>query len=78
MEAPKEERWKTIEEEGFAKLEPYDMEGLMGTLTASTEKDHRLIKDVKIYQIQGGEIVPVTTGWVKAPLIPYEDFDWFK
>ncbi|MFP3975240.1 MAG: ABC transporter substrate-binding protein [Dehalococcoidia bacterium] len=76
MEGPKEQRWKTIEEEGIKKLETYDMEGLTGPLTAPTEKDHRLIKAVKLYQIQEGEKVLLAEP--EAPLVPYEEYEWFE
>ncbi len=69
-----EEAWQAIETHGIQKLN-YDVEGLHGPVVY-TPGDNRLSKSVRIFQIQGGEIVPVT-GWIDAPLVEYEEFDWF-
>ena len=61
---------QAVEEYGFKALDNFDVGGLHGPVTY-TEGDNRLSKSVRIFQIQDGEIVPIT-GWVEAPLIPYE------
>ncbi|MBN2240701.1 MAG: ABC transporter substrate-binding protein [Dehalococcoidales bacterium] len=58
-----------VEEHGFKALDGYDVGGLHGPVSY-TDGDNRLAKSVRVFQVQGGEIVPVT-GWVEAPLIPY-------
>jgi branched-chain amino acid transport system substrate-binding protein len=66
---------QAVEEYGFKKLDNFDAGGLHGPVSY-TPGDNRLSKSVRVFQIQSGEIVPVS-GWVEAPLIKYEDFDWF-
>ena len=61
---------QAVEEYGFKALDNFDVGGLHGPVTY-TEGDNRLSKSVRIFQVQDGEIVPIT-GWVEAPLIPYE------
>jgi len=61
---------QTVEEYGFKKLNNFDVGGLHGPVTY-TPGDNRLSKSVRVFQIQGGELVPIT-GWVEAPLIPYK------
>jgi branched-chain amino acid transport system substrate-binding protein len=58
-----------VEEYGFKKLNNFDVGGLHGPVSY-VEGDNRLSKSVRVFQVQGGELVPVT-GWVEAPLIPY-------
>lgn len=58
-----------IEEYGFKKLKNFDVGGLHGPVSY-VPGDNRLSKSVRVFQVQNGEIVPVT-GWVEAPLIPY-------
>jgi len=60
---------QAVEEYGFKKLNSFDVGGLHGPVTY-TPGDNRLSKSVRIFQVQGGELVPIT-GWVEAPLIPY-------
>jgi len=60
---------QAVEEYGFKKLNNFDAGGLHGPVTY-TPGDNRLSKSVRIFQVQGGELVPIT-GWVEAPLIPY-------
>jgi branched-chain amino acid transport system substrate-binding protein len=60
---------QAVEEYGFKKLNNFDVGGLHGPVSY-TEGDNRLAKSVRIFQVQGGEIVPMT-GWVEAPQIPY-------
>ena len=66
---------QVVEEQGFWKLRNFDVGGLHGPVTYSPG-DNRLSKSVRVFQIQNGKLVPIT-GWVEAPLIRYEDFDWF-
>ena len=61
---------QAVEEYGFKKLNNFDVGGLHGPVSY-TPGDNRLSKSVRVFQVQGGEIVPIT-GWVDAPLIPYE------
>ena len=61
---------QTVEEYGFQKLSNFDVGGLHGPVSY-TPGDNRLSKSVRVFQVQGGEIVPIS-GWVEAPLIPYE------
>ena len=61
---------QAVEEYGFKKLKNFDVGGLHGPVTY-TPGDNRLSKSVRVFQVQNGEIVPIT-GWVEAPLIPYE------
>jgi branched-chain amino acid transport system substrate-binding protein len=69
-----EEAWQAIETQGIQKLN-YDVGGLHGPVVY-TPGDNRLSKSVRIFQIQSGQIVPVT-GWIDAPLVKYEEFEWF-
>lgn len=66
---------QAVEEYGFKKLNNFDAGGLHGPVTYSPG-DNRLSKSVRVFQVQSGEITPVSD-WVEAPLIKYEDFDWF-
>jgi len=61
---------QAVEEYGFKKLDNFDVGGLHGPVTY-TPGDNRLSKSVRVFQILDGEITPIT-GWVEAPLIPYE------
>jgi branched-chain amino acid transport system substrate-binding protein len=69
------ESWRAVETQGIQKLDGYDVGGLHGPVSY-TSGDNRLSKSLRIFQIQSGEITPVTD-WVEAPLIKYEEFDWF-
>ena len=60
---------QAVEEYGFQALNNFDVGGLHGPVSY-TDGDNRLAKSVRIFQVQSGEIVPLT-GWVEAPLIPY-------
>jgi len=64
-----------VEEYGFKGLDNFDPGGLHGPVSYSAG-DNRLAKAVRVFQVNGGEMVP-QTGWVNAPAILYEDFDWF-
>ncbi|UCE98219.1 MAG: ABC transporter substrate-binding protein [Dehalococcoidia bacterium] len=59
-----------VEEQGFKKLDNFDVGGLHGPVSY-TPGDNRLAKSVRVFQVQDGEIVPIT-GWVEAPKIPYQ------
>jgi len=61
---------QAVEEYGFKMLSNFDVGGLHGPVTY-TEGDNRLSKSVRVFQIQSGEIKPIT-GWIEAPQIPYE------
>ncbi len=61
---------QAVEEYGFKMLDNFDVGGLHGPVTY-TEGDNRLSKSVRVFQIQSGEIIPIT-GWIEAPQIPYE------
>ncbi len=69
--------WQATEKNGFMKVTGYDVGGLEGPVDFSDPLDKRGSKSLKIYQIKAGVITAVT-GWVDAPLIKYEDFDWFS
>ncbi len=64
-----------VEEYGIQALNGYDPGGLHGPVSY-TAGDNRLAKSVRVFKVSGGQMDPVT-GWVNAPAIPYEDFDWF-
>jgi len=66
--------WRTLENEGIKKLN-YDVEGLHGPVSYSAG-DNRLAKSVRVFQVQNGVISPVSD-WVEAPVVAYENFDWF-
>ncbi len=66
--------WALVETEGIQKLD-YDVEGLHGPVKY-VPGDNRLSKSVRVFQVQGGEIVPLTD-WIDAPVVEYEKFDWF-
>lgn len=66
---------QVVEAQGFKKLRDFDVGGLHGPVSYSPD-DNRLSKSVRVFQIRGGKLVPIS-GWVEAPLIKYEDFDWF-
>jgi len=68
--------WQAIETQGIQKLQNYDVEGLQGPVSY-TPGDNRLDKSNRVFQIINGKITQLTN-WVEAPLIKYEEFDWFK
>ena len=71
-----EEAWQAIEEHGIKELNNYDVEGLQGPVNYD-EGDNRLSKSLRVFQVQSGEIKAITD-WIEAPIIKYEDFDWFS
>ena len=70
-----EEAWQAVETQGIQKLKDFDVGGLHGPVSY-TPGDNRLSKSVRIFQIQNGKITPVTD-WIEAPVVKYEEFDWF-
>jgi branched-chain amino acid transport system substrate-binding protein len=69
------EAWRAVEEFGIQKLSNYDVGGLHGVVSY-TPGDNRLSKSLRIFQITGGTITPISD-WIQAPVVEYEDFDWF-
>jgi branched-chain amino acid transport system substrate-binding protein len=69
------ESWRAVETQGIQKLNGYDVGGLHGPVSY-TPGDNRLSKSLRIFQIQSGAITPITD-WIEAPLVKYEEFDWF-
>ena len=69
------ESWRALETQGIQKLAGYDVEGLHGPVSY-TPGDNRLSKSLRVFRVQGGNIVPITD-WIEAPVIKYEEFDWF-
>lgn len=67
--------WRIVETQGIQKLKGYDVAGLHGPATY-TPGDNRLNKFNRIYQIVNGKIAKPSK-WIEAPLIKYEEFDWF-
>ncbi len=69
------ESWRAIETQGIQKLKNFDVGGLHGPVSY-TPGDNRLSKSVRVFQIRNGAITPISD-WVEAPMIKYEEFDWF-
>jgi len=67
--------WKALEEQGIQKLKDYDVGGLHGPVSY-TAGDNRLSKSVRVFNVKDGDIVPLTD-WIDAPVVKYEEFDWF-
>jgi branched-chain amino acid transport system substrate-binding protein len=67
--------WKTVESQGIQKLNGYDVGGLHGPVSY-TPGDNRLDKFNRVYKIVGGKIAQ-PSAWVEAPLVKYEQYDWF-
>ncbi len=61
---------QAVEEYGFKKLDNFDVGGLHGP-ASYTPGDNRLSKSVRVFQVQDGELAPIS-GWTEAPLIPYD------
>ena len=71
------EAWQAVEEQGIQKLKDYTAEGLMGgTVRYAGGGDNRLDNYLRLYIIGGGKAVPVSD-WQEAPLIKYEELDWW-
>ncbi|MFC2007683.1 ABC transporter substrate-binding protein [Chloroflexota bacterium] len=69
------ESWRTIETQGIQKLDGYDVGGLHGPVSY-TPGDNRLSKSLRVFQVQGGVITPITD-WIVAPVVKYEEYEWF-
>jgi len=69
--------WQLVEKNGFMNVKGYDVGGLCGPVDFSDPVDKRGSKSVKIFQVKNGEMVALTTDWVDAPSIKYENLDWF-
>jgi branched-chain amino acid transport system substrate-binding protein len=67
--------WRAVETNGIQKLNDYDVGGLQGPVSYD-KGDNRLSKALRIFQVKSGQITPITD-WIEAPLVKYEDFDWF-
>ncbi|MBN2462284.1 MAG: ABC transporter substrate-binding protein [Dehalococcoidia bacterium] len=67
--------WQAVETQGIQKLNNYDVGGLHGPVSY-TVGDNRLDKSNRIYRIVGGKIAE-PSAWVEAPLVKYEEYDWF-
>jgi branched-chain amino acid transport system substrate-binding protein len=69
------ESWQAIELNGIQKVKDFDVGGLHGPVSY-IQGDNRMSKSLRVFQIKNTAITPVT-GWIEAPLIKYEQFDWF-
>jgi branched-chain amino acid transport system substrate-binding protein len=69
------ESWRAVETQGIQKLKNYDVGGLQGPVSY-TAGDNRLTKYNRIYQIINGKIANPSR-WIEAPLVKYEDYEWF-
>ncbi len=67
--------WEAIEKYGFQGLDGYDVGGLQSPVKY-VPGDNRLGKSLRINRVTNGVITAIT-GWVEAPLIKYEEYDWF-
>lgn len=70
------EAWRATEMNGFRNVKGYDVTGLHGPVDFSNPEDRRGSKSVKVFQVKNGAITAITD-WIDAPLIKYEDFEWF-
>jgi len=69
------ESWRAMETQGIQKLRNFDVGGLHGPVSY-TPGDNRLSKSVRVFQVKNGVITPVSD-WVEAPLVKYEEYEWF-
>jgi branched-chain amino acid transport system substrate-binding protein len=69
------ESWRAVEKQGIQKLNGYDVGGLHGPVVY-TAGDNRLSKSLRVFQVRSGAITPISD-WIEAPLVKYEEFDWF-
>jgi branched-chain amino acid transport system substrate-binding protein len=67
--------WQAIEQYGIQKLDGYDVEGLQPPVSY-TPGDNRLSKSLRIFQAHQGNLTAITD-WIEAPLVKYEEYDWF-
>ena len=75
LAAGDEDAWALLENEGIKKLSNYDVDGLHGPVSY-TAGDNRLAKSVRVLVVKDGEF-DALTGWIDAPVVKYEDYDWF-
>jgi branched-chain amino acid transport system substrate-binding protein len=68
--------WKAVEEQGIQKLSGTTINGLIPSGISYIAGDNRLSRSFKIFKITNGEIKAIT-GWQEAPLVKYEEYDWF-
>jgi len=71
------EAWRCVEMNGFRKLKDFSPGGLTGPVDFTDDYDRRGAKNFRLFQVQSGKIVPITD-WFPAPVIKYEEFEWFK
>jgi len=69
------ESWRAIETQGIQKLKDFDV-GELQPPVSYTQGDNRLAKSVRVFQVKNGVITPISD-WVEAPMVKYEEFDWF-
>jgi branched-chain amino acid transport system substrate-binding protein len=67
--------WRAVETKGIQKLSNFDVGGLQGPVSY-TPGDNRLAKSLRIFQVKNG-VISAVSGWTEAPLVKYEEFDWF-
>jgi branched-chain amino acid transport system substrate-binding protein len=67
--------WAAVEQYGIQALDGYDVEGLQPPVKYTTG-DNRLSNLLRIFQIDNGTMSAVTD-WIEAPLVKYEEYDWF-
>jgi branched-chain amino acid transport system substrate-binding protein len=67
--------WRAVEKQGIQKLKGYDVGGLQSPVSY-TPGDNRLGNSLRIFQVKQGVITAITD-WIEAPLVKYEEFDWF-
>lgn len=69
--------WQAVEEQGIKKLEGYTAEGLAGgPMRYAGNGDNRLNNYLRLHQVVDAQAVAVTD-WLEAPLVKYEDLDWW-
>jgi branched-chain amino acid transport system substrate-binding protein len=69
------ESWRALETSGIRKLKDFDVAGLHGPVSY-VSGDNRLSKSLRIFQVKSSALTPIS-GWTEAPLVKYEEFDWF-
>jgi branched-chain amino acid transport system substrate-binding protein len=69
------ESWRAVEKYGFQGLDGYNVEGIQPPVSY-TPGDNRISKSLRLFQVKSGAIVAVTD-WIEAPIVKYEDYDWF-
>lgn len=67
---------KKVEKKGVRNVS-FDAGGLTAWVDWTDNYDRRGAKSVNLCVVKGGEWV-VLEPWIEAPLIRYEDYDWFK